>query len=98
MLLRVTGTGLATPEVRRPGRLQGKGRLVLAGLLLGAFALMALVPSLFTDADPRSCSLSDSLLPPSADHLFGADLQGCDYLAKTVYGARTSLGIAVLVV
>jgi oligopeptide transport system permease protein len=94
----VTGTELATPEVRRAARLQGKGRLITAGLLLGVFALMALVPSLFTDADPRGCRLSESLLRPSAAHPFGFDLQGCDYLAKTVYGARTSLGIAVLVV
>jgi len=98
MLLVVTDTVLATPDVRRAGRWQGKGRLITAGLLLGGLTAMALVPSLFTDADPRACNLSRSLLPPSGDHLFGYDLQGCDYLAKTVYGARTSLGITVLVV
>jgi ABC-type dipeptide/oligopeptide/nickel transport system permease subunit len=98
MLLVVTGTVLATPDVRRAGRWQGKGRLITASLLLGVLGLMALVPSLFTDTDPRSCDLSSSLLPPSGNHPFGFDLQGCDYLAKTVYGARTSLGITVLVV
>ncbi len=98
MLLVVTGTVLATPDVRRSGRWQGKGRLITASLLLGVLGLMALVPSLFTDTDPRSCNLSNSLLPPSGDHPFGFDLQGCDYLAKTVYGARTSLGITVVVV
>jgi oligopeptide transport system permease protein len=98
MLLVVTDTVLATPDVRRATRWQGKGRLITAGLLLGVLTVMALVPSLFTDADPRECILSRSLLPPSGDHPFGVDLQGCDYLAKTVYGARTSLGITVLVV
>ena len=98
MLLVVTGTVLATPDVRRAGRWQGKGQLITAGLLLGVLTVMALGPSLFTDADPRACNLSRSLLPPSGDHPFGFDLQGCDYLAKTVYGARTSLGITVLVV
>jgi len=98
MLLGVNGTGLATPDVRRAHRWQGKGRMITAGLLLGGFALMALLPSLFTSADPRACNLSRSLLPPGRGHPFGYDLQGCDYLAKTVYGARTSLGIAVLVV
>jgi ABC-type dipeptide/oligopeptide/nickel transport system permease subunit len=98
MLLVVTGTVLATPDVRRAGRWQGKGQLITAGLLLGVLTVMALAPSLFTDADPRACNLSRSLLPPSGDHPFGFDLQGCDYLAKTVYGARTSLGITVLVV
>jgi len=98
MLLVVNGTGLATADARRAVRWQGKGRMITAGLLLGGFALMALLPSLFTDADPRDCNLAESLLPPSREHPFGYDLQGCDYLAKTVYGARTSLGIAVLVV
>jgi oligopeptide transport system permease protein len=98
MLLVVTGTGLPAPEARRAGRWQGRGRLITAGLLLGLLGAMALFPSLFTDADPRACSLSRSLVPPSGEHPFGFDLQGCDYLAKTVYGTRTSLGITVLVV
>jgi oligopeptide transport system permease protein len=98
MLLVVTGTGLPAPEARRAGRWQGRGRLITAGLLLGLLGAMALFPSLFTDADPRSCNLSRSLVRPSAENLFGFDLKGCDYLAKTVYGTRTSLGITVLVV
>jgi oligopeptide transport system permease protein len=60
--------------------------------------VVAVLPGLFTDVDPRDCSLSRSLGAPSAAHPFGFDLQGCDYLAKTLYGARTSLGITVLVV
>lgn len=98
MLLDVIGTVPGQPEVRRTGRWQGKGQLITASLILGVLSLMALVPSLFTDADPRECNLSRSLETPSAGHPFGFDLQGCDYLAKTVYGARTSLVIAVLVV
>jgi oligopeptide transport system permease protein len=98
MLLVVTGTGLPAPEARRAGRWKGRGRLAAAGLLLGLLGAMALFPSLFTDADPRACSLSRSLVPPSGEHPFGFDLQGCDYVAKTVYGTRTSLGITVLVV
>jgi ABC-type dipeptide/oligopeptide/nickel transport system permease subunit len=98
MLPVVTDTVRAAPLGRRADRWQGKGRLVTAALLLGVLGLMALLPSLFTDADPRDCDLSRSLLPPSGAHPFGVDLQGCDYLAKTVYGARTSLGITVLVV
>ena len=80
MLLVVTG-GLPAPQVRRAGRWKGRGRLIAAGLLLGLLGAMALVPSLFTDADPRACSLSRSLVPPSGEHPFGFDLQGCDYLA-----------------
>lgn len=98
MLLVVTDVVLAPPTGRGRSRWQGKGRLIAAGGILGVLAIMALFPGLFTDADPRQCNLSRSLLPPGAEHLFGFDLQGCDYLAKTVYGARTSLGITLLVV
>ncbi len=98
MLLVVADTVIVDPPVRRSGRWQGKGRLITASLILGVFAVMALFPGLFTDADPRDCTLSRSLLPPSGAHPFGFDLQGCDYLAKTVHGTRTSMVIAVLVV
>ena len=70
------------------------------GLLLGVgFVLMAIFPQLFArGADPRSCNLSNSSDPPSADHWFGFDQQGCDYQAQVVYGARNSLIIGVLAV
>jgi oligopeptide transport system permease protein len=97
MLLAVADV-LAPPTERGTSRWQGKGRLIAAALILGVLGLMALFPALFTSADPRECLLSRSLLPPSAEHPFGVDLQGCDYLAKTVHGTRTSLGITVLVV
>jgi oligopeptide transport system permease protein len=98
MLLVVAETVLPAPGARRAGRWQGRGQLITAGLLLAPLVVMAMFPSLFTDADPRSCDLGRSLERPSGAHLFGFDLQGCDYLAKTVYGTRTSLGITVLVV
>ena len=98
MLLVVIGTAQSRTSGRRAGRWQGKGQLITASLILGALTVVAVAPGLFTDADPRDCSLSRSLVRPGAEHLFGFDLQGCDYLAKTLYGARTSLGITVAVV
>ncbi|HVR77940.1 MAG TPA: ABC transporter permease [Acidimicrobiia bacterium] len=73
--------------------------LFLASLaLVVLFGLMAAAPQLFTSADPRSCVLSNSLQRPSAEHWFGFDLQGCDYYARTVYGARISMSIGVTVI
>ncbi|WP_139263615.1 ABC transporter permease [Geodermatophilus africanus] len=72
--------------------------LVLGGGLLALLAAMAVAPGLFTDADPRDCDLSRSVGPPSWAHPFGFDLFGCDYLARTVHGARASLLLAVAVV
>jgi oligopeptide transport system permease protein len=66
-----------------------------SALLILLFTVMAIVPQLFTNADPRACSLSNSLVRPSAEHWFGYDLQGCDYYAQVVYGARASITIGI---
>lgn len=71
--------------------------LISAGIIL-LFTVMAIFPQWFTSADPRSCSLSNSLQPPSSEHWFGFDLQGCDYYARSVYGARVSMSIGITVV
>src|SRR5262249_23360541 len=49
-------------------------------------------------ADPLAIDLADSLARPSVSHLFGCDALGRDVFARIMYGARLSLGIAVLVV
>src|SRR5687767_12229036 len=70
---------------------------IVSALLIIILIVMAIKPDLFTSADPRACDLSDSLLRPSSAHMFGTDLQGCDYVARVVYGARVSISIGVLV-
>ncbi|MDQ3781909.1 MAG: ABC transporter permease [Actinomycetota bacterium] len=72
--------------------------LWLASALLALLALMAIAPQVVSGADPRDCQLARSLDPPSAAHPFGFDVQGCDYLAVTMHGTRTSLSIAAIVV
>jgi ABC-type dipeptide/oligopeptide/nickel transport system permease subunit len=60
---------------------------------------MAIAPQVFArGADPRDCDLANSRDLPSAEHWFGFDQQGCDYLANVVYGARSSLIIGVVAV
>ena len=70
------------------------------GAVLGVFfTLMAIAPQWFArGADPRDCDLANSRDTPSAEHWFGFDQQGCDYLANVVYGARSSLIIGVTAV
>lgn len=62
------------------------------------FAAMAVAPRLFTGADPRACDLARSLVRPSAEHWFGYDIQGCDYYARVVYGARVSMTVGLAAV
>jgi len=70
---------------------------IISGMLILLLVLIAAWPGLFTRVDPRSCNLADSLLRPSSEHWFGTDVQGCDYYARTIWGARVSITIGVLV-
>lgn len=70
---------------------------IISAILIIILIVMAVVPALFTSVDPRACNLSDSLLSPSGDHWFGTDVQGCDYYARTIYGARVSITIGLVV-
>jgi ABC-type dipeptide/oligopeptide/nickel transport system permease subunit len=89
----------ATETPSRGRRRLPNAHLLTAAVLLGLLGLMAVAPGLFTDSDPRDCNLADSLVPPSwGPHPFGYDLLGCDYAAQTIYGTRTSMILAVVVV
>jgi oligopeptide transport system permease protein len=74
---------------------------IVPAIIIAIFVLMAIWPGLFTsfypgNPNPRDCSLSNSLIRPNATNWFGYDLQGCDYYARTVYGARVSISIGIL--
>ena len=69
----------------------------VAGTIAVLMVLLAVFPRAFSSVDARAatCSLSDSLQPPSADHWFGFNKQGCDIYARVVYGARPSVLVGV---
>ncbi len=69
----------------------------IAGSVVVFMLLLALFPGLFSSVDARtaSCALSDSLRPPSAEHWFGFNKQGCDIYSRVVYGARSSVLVGV---
>ena len=71
--------------------------LMVSAVLVAVFCAMAIAPQLFTSVNPRDCDLSRSLIRPSAQHWFGYDLQGCDYYAQVIYGARASIIIGITV-
>ena len=65
--------------------------------IIGVLIFAAIFPGLLTTQDPNACSLRNSLQTPSSEHWFGTDLQGCDYFARTVFGARVSISVGLLV-
>ncbi|MUM19619.1 ABC transporter permease [Mycobacterium sp. CBMA271] len=77
--------------------LRRSGFFITGSTLLLLLIVMALVPQLFAfGKDPRVCDLYVARQGPSAAHWFGTDLQGCDYYANVIYGARISLSIGLL--
>lgn len=73
--------------------------LALIGLaIVAALVLLALFASLFAfGISPIEQHLPERLAPPSAQHWFGTDELGRDIYARTVYGARATLIIVLLV-
>lgn len=67
-------------------------------LLLTIFVLAALVGPVLDSHNPAQINLATRLQPPSHAHWFGTDELGRDVLARTIYGARISLTVAVAVV
>jgi peptide/nickel transport system permease protein len=69
--------------------------LFLTGL---AIILLTLAAAIFAPwlapQDPQLMSLKDGLQGPTLSHPLGLDENGSDVMAKLVYGARVSLGVA----
>lgn len=85
---RVLAAALAGALRRRSGRV---GATLLAFIVLTALVLPPLLPDPLAQPD----IVNGARLAPSAAHLFGTDNLSRDVLARTVTGARISLGIAV---
>lgn len=68
------------------------GGVILAGLII-----VALFGSEFVSHDPNKLNVVLRLKPPSDAHVLGTDDFGRDILARTVYGARASMGIGLAV-
>ncbi|QUR69222.1 ABC transporter permease [Mycobacterium spongiae] len=75
--------------------LRRRPKFVAAAVLVGLILIVAAFPGWFTGTDPTYADPSDSLLPPSAAHWFGTDLQGHDIYARTIYGARASVTVGL---
>lgn len=73
----------------RIGTARAAGAVLLAAILAGAIAAPVLpLP------DPLRQDLARALAPPGPDGLLGTDQLGRSLLARAVFGARNSLGIA----
>ena len=75
----------------------GGSRIMLAIslLVLAILVFCALFPSALVSANPLVIHPGQVMQSPSTSHIFGTDEYGRDVLAQIIYGARTSLVVAV---
>ena len=75
--------------------LRRRPKFIISAVLIGCVVVVAVLPALFTGADPGYADPDQSLLGPSVAHWFGTDLQGHDIYARTIYGARASVTVGL---
>ncbi len=59
--------------------------------------VVALLAPYISPHDPSAYHLDQAFAAPSRQYLLGNDANGCDILSRIIYGARSSLGIALAV-
>jgi ABC-type dipeptide/oligopeptide/nickel transport system permease subunit len=77
-----------------------RNRLAVAGaLMIGLFALAAILAQSVAPHDPYALNLARPFEPPGAPgHLLGTDNFGRDILSRLIHGSRISLLIGIVVV
>jgi peptide/nickel transport system permease protein len=66
--------------------------------LIAIWLVIVLFPGLVAPQDPLAINTTNTLAPPSGQHIFGTDQAGRDLWARCVWGVRYSLGISILIV
>ncbi|KQM15582.1 peptide ABC transporter permease [Plantibacter sp. Leaf171] len=69
----------------------------ISAVLIVLVVVVSLLPGLFSQVDPRSCNLDNSLGDPSLAHPLGFTKQGCDIYSRVIFGANTSLAVGLIV-
>ncbi|MEB4613846.1 ABC transporter permease [Leucobacter sp. M11] len=67
-------------------------------VILVVVALVSLFPTLFSQVDPRTCSLPFSNGSPAPGHPLGYNKQGCDVYSRILHGTSTSVSVGLMVI
>ncbi|AZI58204.1 ABC transporter permease [Nakamurella antarctica] len=74
----------------------GKAGLVIGGVIVAAYVLLAIFAPLIAPFDPLQQDISNALQAPSAAHIFGTDELGRDSFSRVIFGARIDLPVALI--
>ncbi|HDP98927.1 MAG TPA: ABC transporter permease [bacterium] len=69
---------------------------VAAAIVILLFSGAAIFCPLITPYDPDEIDLAQIYQPPSAEHLFGTDMNGRDVFTRVLYGARISMSVGFI--
>ena len=83
-------------NVFSPKELTANIPALIAAVVLVLLFTLALAGPLLTAYDPLAMDLDTIKQPPTRAHLFGTDSIGRDIFARTVSGARVSLGVGII--
>lgn len=78
-------------------KLKSQKVIVLCSLTLCVFFLITIFSPWIAPNDPIAINLAHKLQPPSMDYPLGTDHLGRCMFSRILYGARTSLGFAMLI-
>jgi ABC-type Fe3+ transport system permease subunit len=73
-------------------------KAVIGGTIVLFLIAVAILAPLLAPKDPTDGELADSLAPPGQGYVLGADKNGRDILSRLLYGTRTALGGALMIV
>src|SRR5258708_1098618 len=98
---------MAAPALRLDGSRAARRGAVAAlrfasrwwpALLVVGWLIVIVVPGVAAPQNPLALNLSNTLAPPTVQHLFGTDEAGRDLWSRCVWGVRYSLGVSVVIV
>jgi peptide/nickel transport system permease protein len=91
-----SGTAPAQSETRRVIKVFFGRKIAVVGLILIVFLVItAIFAPWMAPYPPNDIDMSKTLAKPSAEHWLGTDNLGRDVLSRIIFGARTSLIIAI---
>jgi peptide/nickel transport system permease protein len=79
-------------------RVRHNAKATIGGAIVVVLLAVAILAPLLAPKDPTDGELADSLAPPGQGYILGADKNGRDVLSRLIFGTRTALGGALLVV
>jgi peptide/nickel transport system permease protein len=94
----MTTLASAQPRLRRLSLTGRSAALKLGAVIVGLFAVMAVVSAFWTPYPPLAPATGPFGASPSAQHLFGTDATGSDIFSRALAATHTDVGITLAVV